>query len=422
MSLRVGIATRDITPPAGMPMGGYAARAGVAEGTLDRLCCRAVALSDGDTTLVLVALDLVYVASEWTTPLRLRIADRLRSNAANVLVAGTHTHSGPAVFHSTLVEHERLAAYEQQLGAIVVETVDDAHAQMHPVGLAVGSARVTGVGANRREAAGDVDDAVRVLVARSSAGRCAGVLAVFGCHPTVLSAANLRYSRDLFGAAVDAAEAALDAPVVLFNGAAADVSTRFVRREQSAAEVARLGRVLGDGIAAAAASAAAIATVPLRARVAVVPVAARRFPSAEDAQRLVAGAATQLQHTKDSGASAAEVRRVASRFEGAMAQLFLATHGGAVALIGRPPESALIQLLQIGGCDVLAVPGELFSSVGQQIRAARSRPAMLVGYANDYLGYFVPPSAAAGGGYEALMALIEPAAAAALADRVAQLG
>ncbi len=140
----------------------------------------------------------------------------------------------------------------------------------------------------------------------------------------------------------------------------------------------------------------------------------RQFPDAAEAQRLVAAAAARFQEAQAAALPAPQLRLIASHLEGAMAQLFLAT-GGIGEILGAPPESAVIQVLRCGAAEILAVPGEVFSSAGAAMRAARPRPSLLAGYANDYLGYLVPPAAVAAGGYEALTALIEPESAQAIA-------
>src|SRR5262249_16354015 len=145
-----------------------------------------------------------------------------------------------------------LQQYQQALADTVIETVVAAYRGLQSVALAVGEVRSHGVAASRRETDDAIDAAVRVLVAQDGSDQPVAILAVLGCHPTVLPPANLRYSRDLFGVAVDAAAQRLGAPVVLCNGAAADVSTRFTRIAQTPAEMMRLGRQLGDSVATAA--------------------------------------------------------------------------------------------------------------------------------------------------------------------------
>lgn len=421
MSLRGGFAISDIHAPPGLAMGGYAARSGVAEGTLDSLCCRVCVLSDAHGTLALVVLDLLFVSGVWTDELRTQIGARLGCDAAGVLIAATHTHAGPALFGTAPSTSAGLRDFERELATTVLQTVADARARQQEVHLALGEAHTAAVAANRRDVVDSVDDTVRVLVARATSGGYLGALGVFACHPTVLPPSNCSYSRDFFGYAVDAASETLGAPVLLFNGAAADVSTRFTRRAADRAEAARLGQIVGDAIAAGAASAKPIKGTPLSACIEPVPIVLRELPSPTQAQDLVARAAEELQKMQTLHTPAAEQRHAAAQLEGAVAQLFLATHGGAAAWLGHTPETATTQLLRIGDCDMVGAPGELLSRVGCAIAQARSRRTLVVGYANDYLGYFVDPPAASAGGYEALTAVVDPVSADRLAHRLAAL-
>lgn len=409
MTSYAGFAVSDLAPPLSLPMGGYAARSGVASGALDALQCRAAVFRSGAGAAALLVLDVLYVARPWATDVRQRIAHALAIEPAAVLVAATHTHSGPAVF-APLSRNSELEAFEGRMAAIAVDTAVRAHAALAPCSLFLGEARAKDVGASRRQAGAEIDDRVRVAVARRADGSCLGAIAAYGCHPTVLPPANLLYSRDLFGAAVDAAGGEIGAPVLLFNGAAADVSTRFTRREPTPVEVRRLGWDLGAAIATAARSARASLSDAIAAEEKQVVVEVTALPADAEAAARVEDAVAAVEQNGER--SAAERRLAMSRVEGAMAQLFLSRHGGWPAIFGSIPAAALVQRLRIGDLRVLAVPGEIFSAVGARVCAEPGR--MLVGYANDYLGYLVPPERAGDGEYEAAMAMLRPESAAAI--------
>jgi hypothetical protein len=382
------------------------------------LSCRAAVVDDGETRVALVALDLVCVAGSWARSVRERIAGQLHCQPAGILLAATHTHSGPAVFRSDLVDSESVREYEKDLGELVLNSTARAASALKPAAVSFGETEVTGVGANRREEGGAIDSRVRAIVFRSAAGAVMGVIATYGCHPTVLSAANLLYSRDLFGAGVDVAGGVLGAPVVLFNGAAGDVSTRFTRRAQNTDEVARLGTILGRSITRAAGTSVPVPEGALRARIELLPITLREFPTEEAGQVEVTRAAAEVQRLQETGAGPAQKRLAAVRLEGAMAQLFLASHGGADGFLGHRPAQAVLQFLAVGGCEVAAAPGEVFSLAGAEVCARRPRPTLLVSYANDYLGYLVPSGEAARGGYESLISLIDPVSVQKIADRL----
>src|SRR5438270_4918604 len=95
VTLRAGVAKVEITPTAGEQMWGYENRTKPATGTLDPLYARVLVLEAGEKRLGLVTLDL----GRSFGPASL---DQLRTAAKGdgiscLLVAASHTHSGPVV-------------------------------------------------------------------------------------------------------------------------------------------------------------------------------------------------------------------------------------------------------------------------------------------------------------------------------------
>src|SRR5699024_11623759 len=86
VTLLAAAAVRDITPPSGAAMSGYAARTGPARGTHDPLTLRALVV--GRTALVTA----VVVGLDPSTCRRIR---QRCAGLAEVVVHATHTHSGP---------------------------------------------------------------------------------------------------------------------------------------------------------------------------------------------------------------------------------------------------------------------------------------------------------------------------------------
>ncbi|MBT7095989.1 hypothetical protein HN937_01365, partial [Candidatus Poribacteria bacterium] len=71
-SLRAGVASRDITPPVGVDLTGYGGRPSGCTSIHDQLHARALALSDGAVTVVLVSLDVLGISFELRDALRER--------------------------------------------------------------------------------------------------------------------------------------------------------------------------------------------------------------------------------------------------------------------------------------------------------------------------------------------------------------
>src|SRR5437870_4833853 len=89
---QAGVAKTNLEPALGMAMSGYGARTGVAQGVLDPLQVRVLALSDGARTLALVTLDLVFPIDQ---PEMDRIRAAVKPNVSEVIFHASHTHSGP---------------------------------------------------------------------------------------------------------------------------------------------------------------------------------------------------------------------------------------------------------------------------------------------------------------------------------------
>jgi hypothetical protein len=73
-----------------------------------------------------------------------------------------------------------------------------------------------------------------------------------------------------------------------------------------------------------------------------------------------------------------------------------------------------VHVMQIGPVVLVGIPGELFVEYGleikQRVRQNTGRPAMIIGYANDYIGYLITPRAVHTGGYEQAIARVAPSA------------
>jgi neutral ceramidase len=410
-TLHVGFGERDITPPLGLPLGGYGARLSPADGILDPLFCRVAMFDDGTAPMALVVLDLVHVFGNWVARVRTRVAELFGLQPERLLVAATHTHAGPGVFRSVIGDHTRVAAYEEDLLLKVIDCVAAAFRAAVPALLCYGSAHAGGVAANRRDPSLPIDDTVRVLCAHAASGQLLGVLANFACHSTVLPAANCFYSGDLFGAAAAGAASQLGAPVLLTNGTGADVSTRFTRRDQSYAEVQQLGGRLAKAICTAVRSAADCIPADqacLSAALQAVDVRWRHLPAPADAAAELQAAEDALRALRAQGTDPATLRLAESRVEGAQAVLWVTSLGGWDAVFGPRPAVAELQALRCAGVLIVAAPGELFASAGRSVRRQLGESAFLIGYANDYLGYFIPEMETRAGGYESLVAMIEP--------------
>jgi hypothetical protein len=216
---------------------------------------------------------------------------------------------------------------------------------------------------------------------------------------------NLEYSADLFGAAAAKVESKHDGSIFLMlNGAAGDISTRFVRREQTWSEVDRLGDKLAGRIGA-------VSLQPVKAdgicgKSVTTEFPFRDLPDPEAAQKEYDEA---LRNAEAATGDATNRRLARSLVEGAAARLLLTRSGGWRSIFGAAAAEVELQALRIGGVIVCGLPGEFFSTRERELReAALPEFGLTIGYANGYWGYLAPPREAAKGGYEAMMSPFDP--------------
>jgi neutral ceramidase len=384
----VGHGSAPLVVPPGTPLGGYAARVGVSTGTLDPLEPGAVAFVDTDgRTAVLCVVDVLQIADDLAVTCRDEVARACSTDPSLVWVAATHTHAGPM---PGLMDGPVLAA--------VVEAALRARHEVVPARLTHHRGELAGVGGQRSGATRRTTVPVDVLRASGPDDRALGVLGVVPVHPTVLPATNLGVSGDLAAAARSALSARLDgAWSLVATSAAGDVSTRPHRRAQSPDELARLGGLVGDRLAATTGSPArAQATGPLSGAVGSVPLEAAdprasfRLGAAEAARAALAEATA----TGDRSAA----RDAAVALQGAEL-------GPGEA--GEGPVPCAVAALDLGGIRLLGLGGEPFLALGDRVPEA-----MLVGYANGYCGYLPTDEAFARAcerpDYEVLISRVAP--------------
>lgn len=217
--IKAGAARVEITPPTGLSMYGYGNRKGGATGVLDPLMARVLVLEAAEKRLALVVMDLGEPpAAEWI--------GRLRQNAAKssgisyVLVAATHTHSGPEIRD----EYPPREAPDWESGALekVGRAIDDAHQHAVEARIGTGYGGVL-IGHNRLrlEANGaitwfernntmvptsPVDPTVSVLRVDAGDGRPIAILVNYACHPVVFGSDNRQYSADYPGVMINTVE------------------------------------------------------------------------------------------------------------------------------------------------------------------------------------------------------------------------
>ena len=118
--IRVGAARMVITPPVGVELSGYAF--GPSVGVLADLEAQALVLESQEEQAAFVTADLIGFGPELVAAVRRGVEATLDMPGEWVLLAGSHTHSGPATVslrHWGAVHDDYVRTLEAQLVGLV---------------------------------------------------------------------------------------------------------------------------------------------------------------------------------------------------------------------------------------------------------------------------------------------------------------
>ncbi len=262
--LRAGWARRDITPKPGTPMGGYGARFKItpsnlllnkyeddqnATGVHDPLFVKALALSDGKDTAVIVGADMLIIPPNLAMLVREKVAAQTPLTEQDILFGASHTHCGPGGFGPGLAARITGGKYDpelvEMLAARFSEAIVEAYASMQPARYAHDSVDAPQFIRNRARDAGVDSELSYLALERDDGKKC--FLVSFSAHPTNYGDDMLEFSAEYPGALMRTLEAESGAEVVYLGGAlgsmgprAPEAPTREQRVEAMGAGLARL--------------------------------------------------------------------------------------------------------------------------------------------------------------------------------------
>ena len=381
--LLAGAAKVEITPPVGVELAGYGYfLARRSTGIADPLQARALVLEHGEQRVALVALDLIGIMDYDTAFVRRDAQERAGVPGEAVLVAGSHTHAGPANAR-LLACGEQDDAWAACLKHTLAGAIAGAARNLSPVTISRARGEVPWLMHNRVEGAGGpVDTELNVLALRGADGALLATLFNTQAHAVVnRSAENTLLSPDWPGAAATWLEENLGGTAFYWQGCCGDLNPQEAHTGNVHEVGRRVGEAVRDLLATAVPAAPALAA-------AMRPLELPFQPWNEAALR-------EALETWEPKLGTAEEAR--ARFEVIAAQ-------EALARLDSQPTALVteVQALRLGDTLLLCHGAEMFCEFGLAMKAASPAPqTMVVGYANSFIGYVADPEDFARGGYGA---------------------
>lgn len=442
-----GVAKVDITPPVGGRLAGHFYET-LSTGVRDPLFAKALLLQQGDEKVVMVFCDLIGMTAKVSGAARSEASRRTGIPVENILIAATHSHTGPLFygfqyhyFHDEAVRlhgadpHEKVD-YSKFLVGKLVAAVEAASRTLSPVVVEAGVGRLEGISFNRRYhmkdgsvlfnpgplnpditgPAGPVDPDVGILLLREKDSRKykAG-LTVFAMHADGVGGSALGADYPGHLAKTLKRKFGGDFLSAFGLGPCGDINHVNVKKDDpiySKAQPRRFGRLIGKAVIREVPNLETVRTPALEVLSSQIslPLQVPRQAQIDSAKELIRA----LYEVKASGAYIARAGGESGDF---LKRVEMSKY---ISLEGRGEVvRAEVQVIKVGAeTAIVALPGEIFADLGLAIKK-RSPFAntLVVTVCNDRISYIPTRKAFAEGSYEVTNSIVKPGAGEMLVDK-----
>lgn len=239
---KAGVAKVMVTPQSPVWMAGYGFRDHPSEGTLQDLWAKALAVEDASgSRAVLITVDVCGIDRDLSLAIRDEVQKAHHLDRSRVVIACSHTHSGPVVGRTLISmypldgeQRQKVDEYTETFRKALIDVAAKAFDGLKPAELSWDTGRCD-FGVNRREndqknvpalreaiaLKGPEDHDVPVLRVSGADGKLRAIVCGYACHNTTLQA--YQFSGDYAGYTQASLEAAHPGAIALFwSGCGAD--------------------------------------------------------------------------------------------------------------------------------------------------------------------------------------------------------
>ncbi len=394
--MKVSTTSVKITPKGAFYLDGYLndARQQPGEGVHDDPLAVLLLVEDaGGARALFVGVDVCLLSLSRTRGMRRQLCDLLDIPDELLVISTVHSHSCPNGLRDGSLIKKETPGYADYVSGLVVQAASTLPARLVEVRPQLLRTHVRGWYSNRNSKDKLFDDEAFVLRFVDDGGCTVAAMQNFNCHSTVVGPQNMLITSDLQGAVRSRLADWLGVVPYAFTGASGDLGNRQFRRGNDFAELARVS----CGIAAELMQ-GEFAPVSLEG------LAVREFTYQVDYDN--------EQYWPSYERQLAQAREVlASDTASADAKKLATTEVSKLGLklgISRVAFPITMRIIQMGDLVFVTFPGELGSTLGMRIKAMfPDKTCIVIGYANDAQGYFVPKDDW-GLGYESFVTQLPP--------------
>ncbi|GIV18443.1 MAG: hypothetical protein KatS3mg023_0194 [Armatimonadota bacterium] len=347
-SLQAGAARVKITPEKLPYLAGYSANRR-AEEIHDDVYASAVVIQAGETKMAIVSCDLLGLLYPAVQEIRSKVTS---VPSANIIIAATHTHSGPDSIGLWGQPEQGVSGVDKewyaQMKQRVVDAIEEAAKKLQPAVLRVASAEgVKGVSRNVRVAE-ILDTSIAVLQLRSASdNKTIATVVNYAVHPELMNTRSL--TSDIVHYMRQTIEGAEGGIALFLNGALGGMVT-VDSPGNDWKECERVGNALGQAALDALKNATELKEAPLAVQRAEITI-----PVDNEQFKMAAKAGLFPEPVLQTDEVVTEVMHVT-----------------------------------LGPAEMVTLPGEALPNIGFQIkRHMKGNPKLVIGLANDELGYIL---------------------------------
>lgn len=409
--IKIGTASVDITPPVGTSIGGNYRDDYKSRGIFQNLYAHALVIDDGSKEISLVVSDLLGIPAQMVKKIRKKVYTSCGLKEEQVMVAATHTHSGPdtvGLAPESKVDEKTLEMIIKK----IAQAVEEAYANKVKAKIGFGSTKEEGIPHNRRlrtkdgkvhmnwekippgeiaEVLGPIDPELGVGKIEDNQGRLKGIFLNYTCHPAILAGDNLLISADYPGFIYKKLKESLgeDILTLFTNGTEGNINhiNPFdPSQERGFKEAERIGNILAQKVTPFLQELSVMDDCKVDFSVKKLEIPRRKIP--ED----------RLNWAKE----------VLAKWDGKFRNLvdglpdeFYAQETMILKELEDEPVRTEVQIFRIGKTAFAGLPGEVFVEYGLKIKGGSPFPkTFVIGLANDWIGYVPTRRAFEEGGYE----------------------